>query len=298
MNSPALTLLQQRPASHIPAFAKRSPLLMASAENKSSADLRTSTRSQPDSSRLLPEDAGHHPDRVFELDRIGGCRRELLDRTLIWNQHHLRRILHQYETHHNQHRPHRSLDAAAPLKPLPNRSIFSSTAYEDRLAPVARSTNIAWSRDVDKVFGTHSTCRLTAGREDLNTGTCECCPGAIRTSSQPGHPDVRATADDRIPAQRRPRPCRMVSACPVAANLPRRGESPPTPSRQDSPPVQRAPRSRPARVPLTANPCGSLPASHVQNDGQVTVRRSWNPSRRISNHTLTWHFESGLHVWL
>ena len=50
---------------------------------------------------------------------IGGCRRELLDRTLIWNQSHLRRTLRQYETHHNQHRPHRSLDAAAPLKPLP-----------------------------------------------------------------------------------------------------------------------------------------------------------------------------------
>jgi putative transposase len=50
---------------------------------------------------------------------IGGCRRELLDRTLIWNQSHLRRILRQYETHHNRHRPHRSLDGAAPLKPLP-----------------------------------------------------------------------------------------------------------------------------------------------------------------------------------
>ncbi|MDQ2873465.1 MAG: integrase core domain-containing protein [Actinomycetota bacterium] len=50
---------------------------------------------------------------------IGGCRRELLDRTIIWNQSHLRRVLRQYETHHNQHRPHRSLDAAAPLKPLP-----------------------------------------------------------------------------------------------------------------------------------------------------------------------------------
>ena len=50
---------------------------------------------------------------------IGGCRRELLDRTLIWNQAHLRRVLCQYETHHNQHRPHRALHAAAPLKPLP-----------------------------------------------------------------------------------------------------------------------------------------------------------------------------------
>jgi putative transposase len=35
------------------------------------------------------------------------------------NQGHLRRILREYQTHHNQHRPHRSLDAAAPLKPLP-----------------------------------------------------------------------------------------------------------------------------------------------------------------------------------
>jgi transposase len=50
---------------------------------------------------------------------IGGCRRELLDRTLIWNQAHLRQILREYETHHNQHRPHRSLHGAAPLKPLP-----------------------------------------------------------------------------------------------------------------------------------------------------------------------------------
>ena len=50
---------------------------------------------------------------------IGGCRRELLDRTLVSNRAHLRRVPRQYETHHNQHRPHRSLQAAAPLKPLP-----------------------------------------------------------------------------------------------------------------------------------------------------------------------------------
>ena len=33
--------------------------------------------------------------------RIGGCRREFLDRALVWNQAHLRRILREYETHHN-----------------------------------------------------------------------------------------------------------------------------------------------------------------------------------------------------
>jgi putative transposase len=50
---------------------------------------------------------------------IGGCRREILDRTLIWNQAHLRRILRDYQTRHNRHRPHRSLSGAALLKPLP-----------------------------------------------------------------------------------------------------------------------------------------------------------------------------------
>ena len=50
---------------------------------------------------------------------IGGCRRGLLDRTLVWSQAHLRRILREYEIHHNQHRPHRSLSGAASLKPLP-----------------------------------------------------------------------------------------------------------------------------------------------------------------------------------
>jgi transposase InsO family protein len=68
---------------------------------------------------------------------IGGCRRELLDRTLVWNQSHLRQILRQYETHHNQHRPHRSLDSAAPLNRYPSRSILSSTASEDTLMSAA-----------------------------------------------------------------------------------------------------------------------------------------------------------------
>ena len=50
---------------------------------------------------------------------IGGCRRELLDRALVWNRSHPQQILPGYENHHNQHRPHRFLPAAAPLEPLP-----------------------------------------------------------------------------------------------------------------------------------------------------------------------------------
>ncbi len=41
-------------------------------------------------------------------------RHELLDRTLIWNQRQLRRLLEEFVVHHNTHRPHRSLDQRAP----------------------------------------------------------------------------------------------------------------------------------------------------------------------------------------
>jgi transposase InsO family protein len=46
-------------------------------------------------------------------------RAELLDRTLIWNQTHLRHALREYERHYNEHRTHRSLAAAAPLRARP-----------------------------------------------------------------------------------------------------------------------------------------------------------------------------------
>ena len=52
---------------------------------------------------------------------IGSCRRELLDRTLIWNQRHLMLVLREYEDFYNSHRPHRALGQAAPLRPLPDR---------------------------------------------------------------------------------------------------------------------------------------------------------------------------------
>jgi putative transposase len=44
---------------------------------------------------------------------IASCRRELLDRTLIWNQRHLMTVLREYEDFYNAHRPHRTLNQAA-----------------------------------------------------------------------------------------------------------------------------------------------------------------------------------------
>jgi len=47
------------------------------------------------------------------------CRRELLDRTVIWNQHHLLHALREFEAFYNTHRPHQGIANARPQRPLP-----------------------------------------------------------------------------------------------------------------------------------------------------------------------------------
>jgi transposase InsO family protein len=48
------------------------------------------------------------------------CRRELLDRTLIWNHRHLLHALREFEEFYNGHRPHQGIANARPLHPLPS----------------------------------------------------------------------------------------------------------------------------------------------------------------------------------
>jgi transposase InsO family protein len=50
--------------------------------------------------------------------RVQTCRRELLDRTLIWNQRHLLHALREFEDFSNSHRPHQGIVNARPLHPL------------------------------------------------------------------------------------------------------------------------------------------------------------------------------------
>jgi putative transposase len=57
------------------------------------------------------------------------CRRELLDRTLIWNQSHLVHALREFEHFYNGHRPHQGIANARPLQPLPE-----PLAAPDRIA--------------------------------------------------------------------------------------------------------------------------------------------------------------------
>jgi putative transposase len=51
---------------------------------------------------------------------VGTVRRELLDRLLIVNQRHAAALLREFERHYNGHRPHRTLEQAAPARPLPH----------------------------------------------------------------------------------------------------------------------------------------------------------------------------------
>jgi transposase len=66
---------------------------------------------------------------------VGSIRRELLDRTLIINQRHAATVLSEYQHHFNDHRPHRALGQAAPLRPLhqSTTSMTNTVRRRDRL---------------------------------------------------------------------------------------------------------------------------------------------------------------------
>jgi putative transposase len=59
------------------------------------------------------------PERTIAERRIGTVRRELLDRMLITSRRHFTAVLAEYVAHFNDHRPHRALHQAAPLRSLP-----------------------------------------------------------------------------------------------------------------------------------------------------------------------------------
>ena len=63
---------------------------------------------------------------------IGALRRELLDRTIIWNRRQLERIVVEYIDHYNKHRPHRSLSQQPP-------SLRCGVAKSDPAPPLGMS---------------------------------------------------------------------------------------------------------------------------------------------------------------
>ena len=71
------------------------------------------------------------PEPTRSRRRVRSVRHELLDRTIIWNERQLRAQLVDYIDHYNQHRPHRSLDQAAPdtvnVATIPSKPILRRT---------------------------------------------------------------------------------------------------------------------------------------------------------------------------
>jgi len=64
---------------------------------------------------------------------IGTLRRELLDRTVIWNQRQLKRLVLDYVDHYDRHRPHRSLQQRPPSPPPSEEAASTPTADVIRL---------------------------------------------------------------------------------------------------------------------------------------------------------------------
>ena len=64
--------------------------------------------------KILKTPVGTPVANTFAERWIGSIRRELLDRTIIWNQRQLERLVVDYIAHYNKHRPHRSLQQRPP----------------------------------------------------------------------------------------------------------------------------------------------------------------------------------------
>src|SRR5215470_4844005 len=100
---------------------------------------------------------------------IGSCRRELLDRTLIWNQRHLMTVLREYQDFYNTHRPHRTLNQAAPSHPLPD-SVADLDHFRvqrrDRAGRVLHEYRL-----VAYVFGTHTPSGRRVRTPSRNAGS-------------------------------------------------------------------------------------------------------------------------------
>jgi transposase InsO family protein len=64
---------------------------------------------------------------------VGSLRRECLERILIVGRRQLEQVVRAYIRHHNEHRPHRSLQQRPPLsKPPPGRAAVAEPGRSPR----------------------------------------------------------------------------------------------------------------------------------------------------------------------
>ncbi|WP_231648534.1 integrase core domain-containing protein [Saccharothrix sp. NRRL B-16348] len=106
---------------------------------------------------------------------IRSCRRELLDRTLIWNQRHLLHALREYEHFYNTHRPHQGI-AKRPTTTCATTVSHRSSSRNPTRHP---STAAAW-RHPQRVSPRRLTCT-----DDI-FGKHRVVPATVRTRNPSG----------------------------------------------------------------------------------------------------------------
>jgi transposase InsO family protein len=90
---------------------------------------------------IIKTPARHRANAIAERF-VGSVRRELLDRILIINRRHAATALREYAQHYNNHRPHRTLGQAAPLRPRPEHTAAdtNNVRRHDRLGGLLRES--------------------------------------------------------------------------------------------------------------------------------------------------------------
>jgi putative transposase len=88
------------------------------------------------------------------------CRRELLDRTLIWNQRHLLHALREFEQFDNSHRPHQGIANARPLRAArtdPRADCRQPPPHTQTRSPRRHPPRVSACRltCMDEIFGKH-----------------------------------------------------------------------------------------------------------------------------------------------
>jgi transposase len=100
------------------------------------------------------------------------CRHELLDRTLIWNQHHLLYALREFEEFYNSHRPHQGISNA------PTAALASSVNHRSRADHPPPHTETRTTRRYPPRV---PTCRVTWADEVFGMGSVGCSCWYART---------------------------------------------------------------------------------------------------------------------
>jgi hypothetical protein len=170
--------------------------------------------------RILPSPP-QAPQANAVCERMAGTlRREVPDRLLIFNEHHLRRVLTEYLQHYNTARPHRALGQIAPAhagNQPPPINLASTGSAEDK-SSAASPASTAPPHDNQAIENTHVTGPITYSSP---TGSAALrAPRTGRSSRRLTSASSRVTGVMPVPS-RAARPTDIASSLPVLRPCPR-----------------------------------------------------------------------------